>query len=110
MIEGNVTSTEILGILYKGEAGDIILLNDTGAHTVVIEHRDDAGLPQKMNDMLFVTSHEVAWENGTVEIWASDLWEDLVADTQEDDGDEAALKLTGYIQSTFQSVILTTDI
>lgn len=109
MIEGNALSTEILGTLYKSENGDIILLNDTGAHTVIIEHRD-AGLPQKTCDMLFVTSHEVAWGNGSVEIWASDLWEDLVADTQQEQGEEAAEQMAGYIQSTFQSVILTTDI
>ena len=108
MIEGNTLSTEILGTLHKSETGDIILLNDTGAHTVIIEHRD-AGLPQKTGDMLFVTSHEVAWGNGSVEIWASDLWEDLVADTQQEHGEEEAKKMADFIQSTFQSVILTTE-
>jgi hypothetical protein len=108
MTEGDVTSTDILGVLYKSETGNIILLNDTGAHTVVIEQRE-AGLPQKTSEMIFVTSHEVAWENGSVEIWASDLWEDLVADTQQENGEEAAIELEGYIQSTFQSVILTTN-
>jgi len=99
-------AAEILGTLYKSEEGDIMLLNDTGAHTVVIDQQT-SGLPQKTNDTLYVVSHEVSWNDGSTEIWASDLWDDLVDDIREEEGDEAADKLKESILSTFQSVILT---
>ena len=83
-----------------------MLLNDAGAHTVVID-QETSGLPQKTNDTLYVVSHEVCWGDGSTEIWASDLWEDLVEDTREEEGDEAASKLKQNVLSTFQSVILT---
>jgi len=97
---------EILGTLYKSAEGDIMLLNDSGAHTVVIEQQD-AGMPQRTSDLLYIVSHEVKWGDGETEIWASDLWEDLVDDTKDDSGEEAANELHKNVVSTFQSVILT---
>jgi hypothetical protein len=98
--------TDIIGTLYKDEVGDIMLLNDAGAHAVVIEQRDHS-LPQKTREILFVVSHEVTWEDGTIEIWASDLWEDFIFDTNEESGEDGVKRVEKFITSTFQSVILT---
>tara|TARA_Y100001970_G_C14253747_1_gene873617 strand:- start:2754 stop:3074 length:321 start_codon:yes stop_codon:yes gene_type:complete len=98
-------AAEIIGTLYKSEEGDIMLLNDAGAHTVVIDQT--SGVPLKTNDTLYVVSHEVSWNDGSTEIWTSDIWDDLVEDIREEEGDEAADKLKESILSTFQSVILT---
>ena len=98
---------EILGTLYKDEEGDIILLNEQGAHTILVE--TEGHLPRKVEQsMLYVNCHEVAWTPmAAPEIWAVDIWSDLVEDLREEQGDKAAKKLPELINTTFQSVILT---
>ena len=99
--------TEILGTLYKDEEGDIILLNEQGAHVILVE--TDSHLPRKLEEgMLYVKCHEVAWTPlATPEMWTVDLWSDLVEDTREESGIAAANGLPDLINTTFQSVILT---
>ena len=98
---------EIRGTLYKDEEGDIILLNEQGAHTILVE--TEGHLPRKLEQsMLYVKCHEVAWTPmATPEIWAVDIWGDLVEDLREEQGDKAANRLPELINTTFQSVILT---
>lgn len=97
---------EILGTLYKDAEGDIILINDQGAHTILVDSEDH--LPRKLDEsMLYVRCHEVAWTTSAVpEIWAVDIWDDLVEDTRDEQGSEVADGLMNHIKTTFPSVIL----
>ena len=98
---------EILGTLYKDTEGDIILINDQGAHTVLVDSENH--LPRKLDEsMLYVNCHEVTWTpHATPEIWAVDIWDDLVEDTRDEQGSKAADELKDYINTTFSSVIIT---
>ena len=98
---------EILGTLYKDEEGDIILLNEEGAHTILVDTENH--LPRKLEEsMLYVNCHEVAWTPFAVpELWAVDLWDDLVEDTRDERGSEKADEMQNHITTTFSSVILT---
>ena len=105
MIAAEKTSAEILGTLYKDEVGDIILLNEHGAHTILIEH-SRGGMPEKADALHFVRSNEVVWD-GVVEYWAEDIWGDLVEDSRDEYGSEYAEKLKHRVTCNFQSLILT---
>jgi hypothetical protein len=97
----------ILGTLYIDNSGDIMLLNDEGAHTILIEDRQ-RGLPGKIESMLYVRSCEVNWDVGSTEFWAEDLWYDLMEDSREEYGAEYTEELKLKVKSNFQSLILTT--
>lgn len=102
------TVERILGTLYIDKAGDIILLNDTGAHTILIEDHN-AGMPSKVSSMLYVRSCRVDWEPGITEFWAEDIWEDLMEDSAEEHGIEYTEQLKLRVKDNFKSLILTTN-
>ncbi|HIE83832.1 MAG TPA: hypothetical protein EYQ00_08320 [Dehalococcoidia bacterium] len=95
---------EILGTLYKDESGELMLLSEHGLHHVTIESKDS--LPTPANSTLYTHVHEVNWGTDQPEIWACDLWENLVEDTKDDYGEEEAVKLRTAITKTFPAVIL----
>jgi len=96
---------EILGTLYRDTSGELMLLSEHGLHHVRIENENS--LPAPVNVTLYTQVHEVNWDaTSPSEIWACDLWEDLVEDTKDDFGDEEAVKLKTAITKTFPAVIL----
>mgnify|MGYP001305483494 CR=1 FL=1 len=103
-----IDNVEILGTLYRNEKGEIMLLNDWGLHTVLLEPGIDAGLPQHVSSFTYAVSHEVNWGKEDLEIWVTDLWDDLIEDTRDEQGEEGVKKMASQIVATFPSVILTT--
>jgi hypothetical protein len=98
---------EILGTLYRDTSGDLMLLSEHGLHHVAIESEDS--MPSSANTTLYIDAHEVDWgAGGTIEMWACDLWEDLLYDTKNDYGEEEAGKMATAITRTFSAVILST--
>ena len=96
---------EILGTLYRDTSGELMLLSEHGLHHVTIESEDS--LPTSANSTLYTHVHEINWgAPAPPEIWACDLWEDLVEDTKDDYGEEEAVKLKTAIIKTFPAVIL----
>ena len=106
-MEETIPKLEILGTLYKDSTGYLMLLNEHGLHHVTIESEDS--LPAAANVTVYTHVHEVKWNTSNsehTEIWACDLWEDLVEDTKDDFGEEEATKLSTAITQTFPAVIL----
>ena len=93
---------EILGTLYRDGSGELMLLSERGLHHVMIETEDS--MPSSANATLYTRTHEVDWHRGgPTEVWACDLWEDLLYDTKNDYGKEEAEKMaTAVILSTTQ--------
>ena len=98
---------EILGTLYRDEVGDLMLLSEDGLHHVLIEA--ECSIPASAISTLYTSVHEVDWnKGGPAEVWACDLWEDLLYDTKNDYGDEEVRKVEAAVTKTFSAVILST--
>ena len=104
VIENN-EQVEILGTLYKNERGGIMLINDHGLHEVLLEPPED-GMCSRAESLTYTISHEVNWGDGALEIWATEIWDDLREDVREEQGNDGAEEMSSHIVTTFPSVIL----
>ena len=97
---------EIIGILYRNEAGTLQVISECGSHDLLIDPPDDNPMPIPAVELTRLNMVHVDWGNGQdLEYWAEDMWHDLL-DDMKDEGQSVSGILEKNKNNVFPALLI----
>ena len=97
---------EIIGILYRNEAGTLQVIDEAGSHDVLIDLAEGQPMPIPAAQLMRLKMVCVNWGAGQdPEYWAEDMWYDLLEDMKEE-GQEVSDILEKNKDNVFPALLI----
>ncbi len=97
---------EIIGILYRNEAGMLQVINDSGSHDLLIDTCDETPMPSPAVQLTSLNMVYVDWGHGQdPEYWAEDIWHDLI-DDMSDEGQDVSGVFEKNKNNVFKALLI----